>query len=96
MNKDDENFFWPFDPSRRGQFYFQFPEPGIFRFKVENDQIGTILVTPRKRIHRISFPTDEFGKKNILKFFSRKKNVFFQFENSTQTILFYSNGTYPN
>lgn len=74
MNKDGENFFWPFDPMRRGQCYFQFHEPGIFRFKVENDQIGTIIVTPRQQIHRITFPTNEFGKEKQNK---RKFSKFF-------------------
>ncbi|CAF3616975.1 unnamed protein product [Adineta steineri] len=68
-----EHFFWPYEPSYRGYMIHKFNQTGIFCFKTANNQIGTIIVEPKKNIY--SFPI--FGDQLILKM---NTNDFVQFE----------------
>lgn len=61
----DKHFFWPNNPTRQGFMYHQFTETGIFCFKNGTNQIGTIIVEPRKNINHVSISTDGLSKNKI-------------------------------
>ncbi|CAF0725929.1 unnamed protein product [Rotaria sordida] len=63
LKTEGENFFWPNEPSRSGCMYHQFIEAGIYCFKTGDNQIGTIIVEPRKNIHRIPLFSDRLTYK---------------------------------
>lgn len=58
MRTQGKDFFWPYEPSNRGCMMYEFKETGIFCFKTANNQIGTIIVQPKRNVH--SFPV--FGE----------------------------------
>ncbi|CAF0920401.1 unnamed protein product [Adineta ricciae] len=60
---DGEHFFWPYEPSCHGCIIHRFTQTGVFCFKTSTNQIGMVVVEPKKIIH--SFPV--FDDQLILK-----------------------------
>lgn len=54
-----KNFFWPREPTRTGFMTHQFMDTGIYCYKNATNQIGTIIVQPRRTITQIPVLGDQ-------------------------------------
>ncbi len=71
MKTEDEHFYWPNEPTRRGFMVHQFNQTGLFCYKNVDNQIGTIIVEPHKNIYHVPIFGEQLSKLNTCK----KKNL---------------------
>ena len=72
--------------------YHQFHRDGLYCFKTSNDQIGTIIVKPRKMIYHVPIFGDQLGKKVQGRASCTVQVLPFQFTRWARTIWFSSTG----
>lgn len=62
MKTPGTNFFWPGSATRRGYLLHQFNELGVYCYKTATNQIGTIIVEPRRTVHQIPVFSEQLSK----------------------------------